>query len=547
MTSRPPLEALEAASEESPASPSPGERVEGDSTGEAMTRTEQSEASISKTLEAILSKTDDEDESPLTAEEGAMSFASAGGPTMQGEAALGAPDHAEAGPSISVDAMFDVDVDLDHPHDAPPKWRLPPPGDEKPVGDLLHEVAEALNVQATESNERAIGRAPDTNAAGLPPAVASTPLVAKSREFEFEDPEDGPTTLNSTEQANGIIAAAATAGRDEDEEAVVLGPAKRRGDSRPNSSLPGAPARATLPAPPMPGSRAPGQSWPHRVTPFAGLPAPTLPMFSAPGSGRARLPTPAPGHPALVPSPASGRSTLPLGSPPTATTDAASSAGLGLPDSSRRTTRVSGPLAPLGASGGADASEARHRFGLGIVAEPFNAALSSASTVLKKDVRFRLASLAAIVVVTFVGGILVGRSVVGGKDPDPQTTVARAAGPAPTPPADDRAKSTAAPTPAVEAPAEPPKIEPVAAPPTVAEAAPPGVGPMQFDPQPIHKRRVRRASAAPNEDPALAPAPKGPVRVASITAPSPAGAGKAPTAGKSAPKKKSAWHDPFAD
>ena len=71
---------------------------------------------------------------------------------------------------------------------------------------------------------------------------------------------------------------------------------------------------------------------------------------------------------------------------------------------------------------------------------------------------------------------------------------------------------------------------------------------MQFDPQPIHKRRVRRPSAAPKDDLALPPpppAPKGPVRVASAAGPP---VGKVtPTAGKSAPKKKSAWHDPFAD
>jgi len=69
---------------------------------------------------------------------------------------------------------------------------------------------------------------------------------------------------------------------------------------------------------------------------------------------------------------------------------------------------------------------------------------------------------------------------------------------------------------------------------------------MQFEPQPIHKRRARRAVAPANDDPSLASGSKGPVRVASIGAP-PSAPGKGTTAGKSAPKKKSTWHDPFAD
>jgi hypothetical protein len=558
MTARPPLETLEAASDESPTSPSTGEsvkeRVEGDSEGasnaQTMTTAEQSEASISKTLEAILSKTDDDDESPLTADEGAISFGSADEPKAEGASST----HEPAGepPSISVDAMFDVDVDLDHTHDAPPKWSLPLAGDDRPVGDLLDEVADALKVQAAESRERAIGRAPEASAPGHARGAANTPVVAKSTEFEFEDPEDGPTTLNSTDEANGLIAAAAS-NRDEDEEAVVLGPATRRGDSHPNASLPGGTTRATLPAPPMPGTRVPGSNL--RATPFAGLPAPTLPVFPAPPSGRVRLPTPAPGHPTGVPAPGSGRSAVSAGSPPAGTPDAAALSGFGLPESSRRTARASVAGLALGA-GTASEGSARHR-ALGLVAEPLSAALSSASTILKKDVRFRLASLAAIVLVTFAGGLLIGRAALRGKEPEAQPAVARAADPVPPPaPAKDLANGAAAdptkggaaaPAPVVTAaPAEKPKIEPVAPPPaTVAEAAPTGVGPMQFEPQPIHKRRARRAVAPATDDPGLA-GPKGPVRVASIGAP-PSAPGKGTTAGKSAPKKKSTWHDPFAD
>jgi hypothetical protein len=557
MTARPPLETLEAASDESPTSPSTGEGVEGDSKGDSnaqtVTTAEQSEASISKTLEAILSKTDDDDESPLTAEEGAISFASAGEPRADGASSTREPT--DEPPSISVDAMFDVDVDLDHTHDEPPKWNLPLAVDDRPVGDLLDEVADALKVQAAESRERAIGRAPEASAPGHVPGPAKTPVVAKSTEFEFEDPEDGPTTLNSTDEANGLIAAAAS-NRDEDEEAVVLGPATRRGDSHPNSSLPGGAARATLPAPPMPGTRVPGANL--RATPFAGLPAPTLPVFAAPPSGRVRLPTPAPGHPMGVPTPGSGRSAVSSGSPPAGTPDAGALSGFGLSESSRRITRASGPGLTLGAgpAGAASEASAGHR-ALGLVAEPLSAALSSASTILKKDVRFRLASLAAIVLVTFVGGLLIGRAALSGKEPEAQPTVARAADPVPAPaPTKDLAKSAAAdpskglaaaPTAVVTAPPEKPKIEPVAPPPaTVAEAAPTGVGPMQFEPQPIHKRRARRAVAPANDDPSLASGPKGPVRVASIGTP-PSAPTKGTTAGKSTPKKKSTWHDPFAD
>jgi len=63
-----------------------------------------------------------------------------------------------------------------------------------------------------------------------------------------------------------------------------------------------------------------------------------------------------------------------------------------------------------------------------------------------------------------------------------------------------------------------------------------------FDEQPARKRRAHHVvPAAPKDDLDLGPAPK---RVAAAAPPP---VSKAPTAGKPGPKKKSAWHDPFAD
>ena len=63
---------------------------------------------------------------------------------------------------------------------------------------------------------------------------------------------------------------------------------------------------------------------------------------------------------------------------------------------------------------------------------------------------------------------------------------------------------------------------------------------------PVHKRRARRANLVVNDKESLpkasagkssGPAPKAVSKVAPA----------APPAGKAAPKKKSTWHDPFAD
>jgi hypothetical protein len=185
--------------------------------------------------------------------------------------------------------------------------------------------------------------------------------------------------------------------------------------------------------------------------------------------------------------------------------------------------------------------------------------------ILKKDLRFRTASFAAIVLVTFAGGLLIGRAGgskgrSGPATPEPAVAAQAAASGAGT------ATSPSAPGSAVAAtgdtnrkPSEgaavekgTAKIEPVVPAPeaTVAEGS--AAGAMTFDPQAIHKRRARRVATPEKDDlGTTTPAPKAAaaglkpaVRVAAVAgAPAPIKPG---AAGKPA-KKKSAWHDPFAD
>src|SRR5207253_1033927 len=107
--------------------------------------------------------------------------------------------------------------------------------------------------------------------------------------------------------------------------------------------------------------------------------------------------------------------------------------------------------------------------GNGAVGESLTAsAMNTASTILKKDLRLKLASLAAIVVLTFVGGMLLGRSksgdtkseVAGDKSGGDKSGVDKTVG--------EPAKPAAAPTPA-EAPAA---VAQPANPPTAAEKGP---------------------------------------------------------------------------
>ena len=109
--------------------------------------------------------------------------------------------------------------------------------------------------------------------------------------------------------------------------------------------------------------------------------------------------------------------------------------------------------------------------------ETFNSAMESAAVVLKKDVKFRVASLAGVVLGTFVVGLLIGRAVIGsGKKTTavasevvPATDEAKAPPAAPRAPVEVPAAAPAAP----QIAAAPVAPSPAPSSPPVAEAAPP--------------------------------------------------------------------------
>jgi hypothetical protein len=177
--------------------------------------------------------------------------------------------------------------------------------------------------------------------------------------------------------------------------------------------------------------------------------------------------------------------------------------------------------------------------------------MNTASTILKKDLRLKLASLAAIVVLTFVGGMLLGRS----KSGDSKVEVAgdrsaaepakpAVAAPAAAPPAEAPA--------AVAQPANPPPAAPVAAPvakPPEAVAVDPAAA-ASADAQALRKHRARRPNPVAKDDVmAKVSAPKPAARpAAGFPPPAPAAKVAAkPASGGGGGKKKAAWHDPFAD
>jgi len=532
MTARPPTETLEALSDRSGESPAGqagtgheanGAEPEHPDRPATNSNSEPSEASISKTLEAILSKSDDE-ESPFGA-----TGQGVGTKTLLG---MSAADLLPRGPSHGGDDGHDgIDIKSEDPvsgvtiddlfPEQEPAVAKPRASDDTQVGTLLDEVAEALNVQAAASRQRALGRASGAPARRLKP---------KPDELEFEDPDDGPTSLNAKGDAGGddrdVGGSSAT---DDDEEAVVLGPARNSG-AHAVAAASDARAAESDATRPLPGTRKP--------TPFAGLPSATLPTFPTPPGGRSRLPTPAPGQ---------ARSTLPPGRPSGAhpTLDGASpTATASGRDSSRRTL-------PRGST---PASGLNRLEGSGAVVESLAAsAMNTASTFLKKDLRLKQASLAAIVVVTFVGGMLLGGlrggsakvgSEVAGVKPAPESA-APAAAPAPRPVV---AAPVAVPPPAPSNPVESP---PAAIPPVAVQpvAVDPGAA-ATADNQVPRRRPVRRVTpvdVAKDDLPAAkVPAPKSAPRPpAAFPSPPPLKVASKPANG---PKKvKAAWHDPFAD
>jgi len=484
---------------------------------------------MSRTLEAILSKSDADDDLsvPPDGEQDGGAADSIGTRTLLGIGPSGLPLPPRTAPStdgvsdddhsFSVEDVFDDEGTAVSSIRSNGKSRSAKGGDDQ-VGDLLDEVAEALNTQAS-SNDSTVGALPGKP---VPPARPIRADVAPSRdEFEFEDPDDGPTTLN----VHGDHDIDVDVGADDDDEAVVLGPAKLP----PSRPVP-APGRLPVPAAASAGANSGATK---TATPFSGLAAATLPSFPAPASGRSRLPTPGPAQALGLPPP--GRAGLPAGTPVNGVPAAPASG-----DSSRRST--SGR-----AGAGAEKSAGHHA--TAAVMESLTSAMESASVVLKKDVKFRVASLAGVVAATFVVGLLIGRAVIGsGKKTvaEASQTVAanEEARPVPAPvkaPAEVPAPPAAAP--AAAAPAQQAAV-PAAPPPVpVAEVAPPGGPPTSLADAPlappVHKRRARRANPLmPKEEPLPKPVASRPLAAAPKAKAVPA----AP-----AGKKKSTWHDPFAD
>ncbi len=539
MTARPPVETLEASSEGSSESLETGDETAeraGNETragGASGSKLSRSEPSMSRTLEAILSKSDADDDL-LVPPAGAMG--GIGTKTLLGIGVSGLPLPPRA-PSLppktgddeqtfSVEDVFDDEgtaVSSVQPNGKGRGAKSGDGGDQ--VDDLLDEVAEALNVQAA-TQDSTVGALPGMP---VPPARPIRADVSarggkgdEGDEFEFEDPDDGPTTLNAHGEAGSEDV---DIGTDDDDEAVVLGPAKIP-SARPVPPLPG-----RLPPPPAAAAASAGGK---RATPFAGLPVATLPSFPAPASGRSRLPTPGPGQALGLPPPGGGRSGPPGGTPVNGVPEVPAHA-----DSGRRSTSGRAAVPGTDRSAGHNATAA--------VMESISSAVESASVVLKKDVKFRVASLAGVVVATFVVGLLIGRAVIGnGKkttavasEVTSATDEVKAAPAVPKAPAEVPAAAPAAPVaPHVAA-------APAAPPPAVAEAAPPVAPAIAEAPAaaPVHKRRAHRATLVAKEESlpkasgkSSGPAPKA-VSKAAPAAP----------AGKAAAKKKSTWHDPFAD
>jgi len=529
MTARPPVETLEASSEGSSGSPETGDTSADEGNGEGAGKLNRTEPSMSRTLEAILSKSDADDDLSVPPEDGGDSV---GTRTLLGigpsglplpprpaKPAAGSGDHEQ---SFSVEDVFDDEgtaVSSIKANGAGPAAK----GGNDGVGDLLDEVAEALNTQAG-SHDSTVGALPGRP---VPPArPIRTDVRDDDDEFEFEDPDDGPTTLN----AGGDDSEDVDVGTDDDDEAVVLGPAK----IPPSRPVPAPPGR--LPAPAAAASVAGVKT----ATPFAGLPSATLPSFPAPASGRSRLPTPGPAQ--AIGGPPPGRAGVPGGTPVNGVPTAAAHA-----DSSRRSH--AGRASAAAGGPGADRSAGHNA--TAAVMDSLTSAMESASVVLKKDVKFRVASLAGVVAATFVVGLLIGRAVIGsGKkttaeasENAPETTSAKDEN-KPVAPRAVVAAQPPAPAPTMGAPTAAVPVQVPAAPqaapsPPVAEATPPPAAfavPAEPVTPPVHKRRARRA-LAPKED--LMPKP-------SATKPAPALKAKAAPAAP-APKKKSTWHDPFAD
>ncbi|MES1206409.1 MAG: hypothetical protein ABUS79_10770 [Pseudomonadota bacterium] len=453
-----------------------------------------------------------------------------------------------------------VDVDV----------RLPPglPSDDKQVSSLLDEVAEALNVQASEYRDRARGRLPGMPAPAQPPFPAR--LDAGGTEPEFEDPDDVDTALtpggipvvdDSHEPADINLGGTPEVHNEDEDEAAVLSPAglPGSGKTRDGRSLsipppPGLSLGASIPPlGPPPGVPVRAQ------TPSSGL-SPT-------GAGRLRLPTPLPGSPnRTLPPPPSGRLTLPIGTMAPALTPSVvdlTATSPSTPISLEASRRISAGLAAATTSGSGRVSSRNNARVTEPVMRGQASALSVANlpVVLAAQVKIATLSLAGLIALTFAGGLFVGMLVWRGQGRTEAMTAARTspAGTSAPPVAPAHTAPVQAPTPAAAAPASP--ANPVVAEPAADSVVAPAAADSEGVKQPARRLQTAAVRIAPRP---RRPTP-GPATLTDETAgaakpaalkpgarPSVAPASKPVATNATAKpvaksKAKPAWHDPFAD
>ena len=430
------------------------------------------------------------------------------------------------------------------------------------VTSLLEEVAQALDLQASEYRDRARGKLPGMSA----PSPAAPLAVLGSSDLEFED-ADEPTALTPGDKsaAEGTTRneRAPIGGRDvdADDEAVVLGPASS--SKSPAAGTDGRSGRF----PPIPGLSGPAAAGPVGPHPGATRSATPTSGLSLSSSGRVRLPTP-PGSNTIPPP--SGRLSLPPGMmtapviPGRLSSMSLDSAGIAAAREASR--RVSASAA---ASGSGRASKGR----MARVTQPVLQASRQMPAVLAAHVKIATVSLAGLIAVTFAGGLLVGMLVWRGQgragvepvaataptgaESGAPSTAPGLAGPAKVPtgvvmPVGATGLGAGAASGAPRGPAGPgiateAIVTPIAAEAAAAETAPPPPPRRAMATAP----RVRRPTPAPATTDTAALFPKAPTIAKPVT-PAPAAAAKtvasnAPTKAAPKSKAKTTWHDPFAD
>ncbi len=303
----------------------------------------------------------------------------------------------------------------------------PHPGDEREVTGLLDEVAQALNVQASEYRDRARGRLP-----GMP-TVASAPgaganansnsnAAVGQAQAEFEDPDDDgavltPAVISVVDGTEDEILVGTDAS---DEATVATGSVQAPG-------VPPGHAATTKPfdskstkVPPVPGMGFASSSPLQPVGPPPGVAAarPTTPGagLALPSSGRVRLPSPVPGMsvPGL-PGPSGGRATLPPGTMSPFTGARLSSHDLTATSPSTPISLGSArrPSGAVSVSTGRRSGRASTTRGNARPTDPVGrpAARSPLPAILTAHVRLATVNLAGLVALTFAGGLLVGMLV----------------------------------------------------------------------------------------------------------------------------------------